>query len=68
MIWFFEKGEERLHYEIRRAFDTDDIEVVITRVDRVEQQRVESPSDLLRRSQAHWAELIASGWHPIQLP
>ena len=67
MIWFFEKGDERLQYEIRRAFDTDDIEVVITHADHVDQQRVESPSDLLRRSQAHWAELIASGWHPIQI-
>jgi hypothetical protein len=67
MIWFFEKGQERLQYEIRRAFDTDDIEVVITRSDSVDQQRVESPSDLLRRSQAHWAELIASGWHPIHI-
>ena len=68
MIWFFEKGHERLQYEIRRAFDTDDIEVVITRADSVDHGRVESAADLLRRSQADWAELIASGWHPIQFP
>ena len=67
MIWFFEKGDERLQYEIRRAFDTDDIEVVITRPDSIDQQRIESAADLLRRSQAHWAELMASGWHPIQI-
>jgi hypothetical protein len=67
MIWFFEKGDERLQYEIRRAFDTDEIEVVITRPEGVDQQRIESAADLLRRSQAHWAELLASGWHPIQL-
>ena len=68
MIWFFEKGDERLQYEIRRAFDTDDIEVVITRSDSVDQQRIESAADLLRRSQAQWAELMAAGWHPIQFP
>jgi hypothetical protein len=66
MIWFFEKGDDRLQYEIRRAFDTDDIEVVITRPEGIDQQRVESAADLLRRSQAEWAELIASGWNPIQ--
>jgi hypothetical protein len=67
MIWFFEKGDERLQYEIRRAFDTDDIEVVITRTDSVDQQRIESAADLLRRSQSHWAELMATGWHPIHV-
>lgn len=67
MVWFFEKGEERLQYEIRRAFDTDDIEVVITRPGGVEQHRVESPSELLRQSEAEWAELMASGWRPLQL-
>jgi hypothetical protein len=68
MIWFFEKGDERLQYEIRRAFDTDEIEVVITRPDGVDHQRVDSATDLLRQSQAQWAELLASGWHPIQKP
>jgi hypothetical protein len=67
MIWFFEKGDERLQYEIRRAFDTDDIEVVITRGNGVEQQRIESARDLLRTSQEHWAELLATGWQPIQI-
>jgi hypothetical protein len=66
MVWFFEKGDERLQYEIRRAFDTDEIEVVITRPDRVDQHRMQSPADLLRQSQAEWAELLASGWQPLQ--
>jgi hypothetical protein len=65
MVWFFVKGDERLQYEIRRAFDTDDIEVVITRQGRIEQQTIESPAELLRQSQAQWAELMASGWEPI---
>jgi hypothetical protein len=67
MVWFFAKGEERLQYEIRRALDGEDIEVVITRPNGIDQQRIRSASDLLRQSQAQWAELLASGWRPVQL-
>jgi hypothetical protein len=66
MVWFFARGGERLQYEIRRAFDDDGIEVVITRPDGVNQQRIVSPSELLRQSEAQWAELMASGWQPVE--
>jgi hypothetical protein len=67
MIWFFEKGDERLQYEIRHAVETNGIEVVITRSDGIDQECVESPADLLRKSQAQWAELLRSGWRPITM-
>jgi hypothetical protein len=65
MIWFFERQESRLHYEIRRQPDGDDYELVITRPDG--QQEVERYSEcgtLIERSTVLQSDLAAEGWAP----
>ena len=42
MLWFFEREDARLHYEVRRKSDGDEFELVITASDgrqRIEQFR-----------------------------
>lgn len=65
MIWFFERDESRLHYEIRRQTDGNDFELVITHPDG--RQDVESFSDpvaIFDRSQQLQRTLRADGWQP----
>ena len=66
MLWFFERHQARLHYEIRRQPDSDDYEIVITHPDG--QQEVERYSDsmrLLKRSMDLQNHLRAEGWQPL---
>lgn len=63
MIWFFERQNCRLSYEIRRQADGHDYELVVTCPDG--QQDVECYADateLLRRSEALERSLRAAGW------
>jgi hypothetical protein len=66
MLWFYQKHDARLHYEIRRQADGDDYEIVITHP--TGQQEVERYSDshqLLKRSQTLQQILRSSGWQPL---
>jgi hypothetical protein len=63
MLWFFEKEEARLHYEIRRERDGQRIELVITWPDGREQvEAYDDPADVLARSEILQHRLAETGW------
>ena len=65
MIWFFERHEARLLYEIRRQVDGDDYELVVTFPNgRQEVERFKDAHDLIERSQRLQDALRAEGWQP----
>lgn len=65
MIWFFERQQRRLHYEIRRQTDGHDYELVICHPDgRQEVERYSDPAVLLRRSAMLQDNLKNEGWRP----
>ena len=65
MIWFFERQESRLLYEIRRQADGDDYELVVTFPDgRQEVEQFRDPHALIERSQRLQDALRAQGWQP----
>jgi hypothetical protein len=65
MIWFFERFDGRLHYEIRRQSDGPAYELVITFPDgRQEIERFKDPSAVTRRSIRLERALIDAGWEP----
>jgi hypothetical protein len=65
MIWFFERRDDRLLYEIRRHADGDDYELVVTFPDgRQEVEQFGDPHALLERSQRLQDALRAQGWRP----
>lgn len=65
MIWFFERQQARLRYEIRRQTDGPDYELVITFPDgRQEIERYADPADITRRSLRLERALVDAGWEP----
>jgi len=63
MLWFFEKAQARLHYEIRREPDGQRIELVITWPDGREQvEAYDDPADVLARSEILQNRLTSTGW------
>jgi hypothetical protein len=63
MIWFFERKDARLLYEIRRQADGDDYELVVTYSDgRQEVEKFEDAHALIERSQRLQDALRAQGW------
>jgi hypothetical protein len=65
MIWFFERQQSRLHYEIRRHTDGNDLELVITHADgRQEVERYADARQILERSIQLQNSLLREGWHP----
>jgi hypothetical protein len=65
MLWFFERHDSRLHYEVRRQPDGDDFELVITQPDG--RQDVEQFADALHlvdRMQRLQRSLRDDGWTP----
>jgi hypothetical protein len=65
MIWFFERQDARLLYEIRRQMDGDDYELVVTFPDgRQEVEQFVDPGALIARSQQLQDSLRAQGWEP----
>jgi hypothetical protein len=65
MIWFFERQQARLRYEIRRQTDGSDYELVITFPDgRQEIERYGDPADITRRSLRLERALTDAGWEP----
>jgi hypothetical protein len=65
MIWFFERKDARLLYEIRRHAEGDDYELVVTFPDgRQEVEKYEDPQALIERSKRLQQALRAQGWAP----
>jgi hypothetical protein len=65
MIWFFERHDDRLHYEIRHDPNGPDYELVITYPDgRQEIERYSDSGALLARSTDLQLTLSADGWQP----
>lgn len=65
MIWFFERHQSRLRYEIRRQTDGHAYELVITHPDgRQEVEQFNDPIELLDRSHRLQSMLRADGWQP----
>jgi hypothetical protein len=65
MIWFFERQQSRLHYEIRRQTDGHAYELVITHPDgHQELELFADPMALIERSQDLQDRLLAAGWQP----
>ncbi|MBA3885530.1 MAG: hypothetical protein H0X67_07330 [Acidobacteria bacterium] len=65
MIWFFERHDARLHYEIRHQPDGPGYELVITHPDgRQEVERYSDAGVLPERSASLHETLSAEGWHP----
>jgi hypothetical protein len=65
MIWFFERHDARLQYEIRRETDGPAYELVITFPDgRQEVERYMDQSAITRRSIRLERALIDAGWEP----
>jgi hypothetical protein len=65
MIWFFERQEARLLYEIRRQSDGDDYELVVTYPDgRQEIEQFRDPHSLIERSHRLQELLRSQGWQP----
>jgi hypothetical protein len=65
MLWFFRKQNARVHYEIRREYDGEHYELVITREDGREQiEKFPDARAVVERSQLLHDSLIASGWQP----
>ena len=65
MIWFFEREEARLRYEIRRETNGDEFELVITYPDgRQVVEHFSDPVEVFDRSQQLQRTLRADGWQP----
>jgi hypothetical protein len=65
MIWFFERQDAKLLYEIRRQADGDDYELIVTFPDgRQEVEKFEDANTLIERSQNLQEALRAQGWAP----
>jgi hypothetical protein len=64
MIWFFERQQSRLHYEIRHQPDGPAYELLITHPDGRQQIELFSdPLALIERSEDLQTSLLAAGWH-----
>ena len=62
MVWFFERQQSRLHYEIRRQSDGDDYELVINWPDgRQEVERYSECGTLVERSSLLQTRLAQQG-------
>ena len=67
MLWFFEKREARLRYEIRLQTDGHGYELVITFPDgRQELESFPNPDAVVQRSAALQNTLVQAGWQPPQ--
>jgi hypothetical protein len=65
MIWFFERQQSRLHYEIRRQTDGDDYELVITYPDGRQEIELYRDSGMVAERSTHLQDaLLRAGWRP----
>ena len=69
MLWFFQRDDARVHYEIRSQSDGDGVELVITREDGREQiETYPDARSVSERSRLLHDSLIATGWRPPNTP
>jgi hypothetical protein len=71
MVWFLERGPQRLVCEIRRAIDSNIYEFEVALDNGVETHRYESPSELIDEYLKRQSALRAEGWRPcveVQAP
>jgi hypothetical protein len=69
MLWFFEKRQARLRYEVRLQTDGPHYELVITFPDgRQEVERFPSADAVAERSAALRDSLAEAGWQPPPRP
>ena len=62
MVWFFDRGGERLRYEIRRA-GQDAYELAVTYPDgRTEKEQLTEAAELLERCAEVGRQLKQQGW------
>jgi hypothetical protein len=67
MLWFYQRENARLHYEIRRQTDGDQFELVITYPDgRQDVERYADATKLIDRSIELQNGLRDEGWRPLQ--
>lgn len=64
MIWFYEKQDELLVCEIRKADDETTYEFEIADSHGPTTQRFESPKELIAAYLTEESRLRAAGWHP----
>jgi hypothetical protein len=65
MIWFFQRQQARLHYEIRQRTDGPGYELVITHPDgRQDVEHYCDSSALLDRAHRLQNSLMEAGWQP----
>jgi len=63
MIWFFERQQARLSYEIRRATEGTEFELVITHPDGSQQVEAFTDTSLLMERSVRLRDALASqGW------
>jgi hypothetical protein len=63
MIWFFDKGGERLRYEIAHDRASGKYRVIVTKPDGSESvEEVDQPTDLIERSVRLMNSLRTEGW------
>ena len=63
MLWFLDRGGERLKYEIRRDGEHGGYRVIVTAPDGKEfSRRIEEPTELVEQSVSHLEKLRADGW------
>ncbi len=64
MMWFFDRGGERLRYEISRQLPDGRYRVVITSPDGSESVvEASDPTELIERSVELMNQLRGEGWH-----
>jgi hypothetical protein len=65
MIWFFERQQARLRYEIRHQLDGHGFELVITHSDgRQDVEQYKDPRAIVDRARDLQNTLTARGWAP----
>jgi predicted PilT family ATPase len=68
MLWFFQKENARLRYEIRRRPDGNEYELVITHPDgRQVIERYDRSSDVVERAKHLEEALVKAGWRAPDL-
>ena len=68
MLWFFERQDAWLRYEIRRQAYGYDYELVITHPDgHQDVERFGDSHDVIERSRHLQEALVAAGWHAPDL-
>ena len=65
MIWFFDRGDEHLRYEVRRHTAEEGYELLVTYPDgRTSVEEFASPTELLERCAKLAESLRVDGWQP----